>query len=358
MGHHQLSDSHTLMNYSLGIDLHKRSSVWVLLNNEKKVVSEQTLSAERDDIPYAIRQLGVPPEQVTAVVEPVCGWRWYAEALEQCGVHVKIANPSQIRLIADSRTKTDHNDARTLADLLRADFLPESYRAPKEVASFRALVRERQYLISIQTGLKNRIHAVVLREGHLNATLHPLRVRTTEALSAVQDAELTRLFDLLYDFERRIKPLEKELTRMVRTHPLGNLIRSMPGVGYITAGAILAEVGDFTRFRTAGQLCAYAGLVPSERSSGAYRRLGHITKRGSKVLRYSIVEASFRVRSNHPLYTFYARLVPKTGKKKARVALARKMLSILWHMVRTNTHFDPTQYMTKRDDLATAFLTR
>ncbi len=348
------------MEYTLGIDLHKRSSVWVLLDKEKRVRFEQTLPATRSAIPGAVATLGVPAHEVCAVVEPVCGWRWYAEALEAAGLSVKIANPSKIRLIADSRAKTDRNDARTLADLLRADFLPESYRAPDDIVLLRSLVRERAYLIMIQTGLKNRLQAIVLRSGYLEYAVHPLLARNREALHALGDPEIERMYDLLLNIAERIKPLEQELTHRMKAHPVGILLMTMPGVGIVTASAIVAEVGDFTRFRTAQKLASYAGLVPSERSSGAMTRLGHITKRGSRILRYSLVEAAFRVRPQHALYTFYERLVPKTGKKRARVALARKMLIIMWTMVHKNEPYNQDRIgcMTKRDDLASAFLTQ
>lgn len=347
------------MTYTLGIDLHKRSTVWVLMDSAKNVLSQQTVLATRAEIPRAVKALGVAPGTVTASIEPVCGWRWYTKALEEAGITVKIANPSQIRLIADSRAKTDKNDATMLADLLRADFLPESYRSSDEVTSLRSLVRERAYLISIQTGLKNRIQAIVLRDGYLEGKGHPLLVRNREALLGLHDQEITRMYDLLTDIVARVRPLERELASRMAKNATAQLLMTIPGVGIVTASAVVAEVGDFSRFRSPTQLASYAGLVPTQRSSGNMTRLGHITKRGSRVLRYSLVEAAFRIRQNHGLYAFYERLAQKTGKKRARVALARKMLTIMWTMVKNNEPYNENRLhcMTKRDDLESALLT-
>ena len=345
------------MSYTLGIDLHKRSSVWVLINDNKEVVKKLSVPSTREAVPIAVRALGISPLQLRTAIEPVCGWRWYAEELEKYGLEMSIANPAQVRLIADSKQKHDAYDARMLAELLHINYLPRAYRAPESVMALRALVRERGFLVRTQTGIKSRIHGIVLRNGNLEGSAHALRAAHADQLRAA-DAEVDRMFDLLAEIGKRIKPLEKKLATIVKEDPVCQLLTSMPGIGVVTASAIYAEVGDFARFDAPEKLASYAGLTPSQRSSGAVTRLGHITKQGSGVLRYSMVEAAFRVRSHHPLYPFYDRLAPKIGKKRARVALARKMLTILWHMVRNNTSFDPAHCMTKRCDLESPFLMR
>lgn len=331
--------------------------MWVLINDDKEVVKKFSVPSTREAVPAAVSALGISPLQLRAAIEPVCGWRWYSEELEKHGLEMSIANPAQVRLIADSKQKHDAYDARMLAELLHINYLPKAYRAPERVVALRALVRERAFLVRTQTSIKSRIHAVVLRNGNLEGSAHALRAANTAHLRS-SDIEVDRMFDLLAEIGRYIKPLEKKLATVVKEDPVCRLLTSMPGIGVVTASAIYAEAGDFARFDAPEKLASYAGLVPSQRSSGAVTRLGHITKQGSGVLRYSMVEAAFRVRSKHPLYPFYERLAPKTGKKRARVALARKMLTILWHMVKNNKPFDPAHCMTKRCDLESPFLTR
>ena len=338
------------MTYTLGIDLHKRSSVWVLLDQDRKTVLEQNVPATKAAIPQAVAALGVPVDDVEVAIEPVCGWRWYVEGLEAAGLSVKVANPSQIRLIADSRIKTDRNDARTLADLLRANFFPESYCAPDDVVSLRSLVRERAFLVSIRTSIKNRLHATVLSRGYLETVGNPLRVRNKDAMDALADPEIHRTRDLIDDISARIAFLENDLTKRMKSDSVATLLMTMPGVGIVTAGVVCAEVGDFGRFKSGNHLASFAGLVPSQRSSGNMIRMGNITRKGSAALRCAMVEAAFRIRPHHPLFEFYDRLAPKIGKRRARIALARKMLTILWTMVHNNIPFKEghTQRMSKR----------
>jgi transposase len=338
------------MTYTLGIDLHKRSSVWVLLDQERNTVLEQHVPATKAAIPEAVAALGVPVADVEVAIEPVCGWRWYTTALTAAGLSVKVANPSQIRLIAESRSKTDRNDARMLADLLRADFFPESYCAPVAVVSLRSLVRERAFLVTMQTSIKNRLHAIVLAKGYLETVGNPLRVKNRGSVEALGDPEIERTRDLLAEIAARIRFLEQDLTLRMKDDPTARLLMTMPGIGVVTAAVVLAEVGDFGRFTSGNHLASYAGLVPSQRSSGDKVRMGNITRKGSVALRCAMVEAAFRIRSQHSLSALYERLAPRIGKRRARVALARKMLTILWSMVHEQTPYDEgrTQRMTKR----------
>lgn len=343
------------MSYTLGIDLHKRSSVWVLINNEKEVVKKFTVPSTRAAVPDAVKALGISPLHLPTAIEPVCGWRWYSEVLEKEGLAVSIANPARVRLIADSKEKHDAYDARMLAELLHINYLPTAYKAPDDIAAWRSLVRERGFHVCLSRAIKSRIHGVVLRNGYLEGEAHALRLKNRETLDATKDQELIRLHALLQSIEAHVEPMEKQLEQLAKADPISHILMSMPGVGIITVSAIRAEVGDFARFPSGESLASYAGLVPSQRSSGQSVRMGHITKRGSNVLRYTMVECAYRVRANHPLYAFYDRLAPKVGKKKARVALARKMLTILWHLVHTNKPFDPMQCMTNRGNLSRTF---
>jgi transposase len=329
--------------------------VWVLINNDKEVVKKFTVPSTRAAIPNAVKALNISPQDLPTAIEPVCGWRWYSEALEEEGLAVSVANPQQVRLIADSKNKHDAYDARMLAELLHIKYLPTAYRAPDDIAAWRSLVRERGFIMRLSRAVKSRVHGIVLRNGYLEGGAHALRKMHRKTLDDTNDPELIRTHKLLELIEAHALPMERELEQLVKNDAISRTLMTMPGVGIITASAIRAEVGDFTRFDSGEKLASYAGLVPSQRSSGQSVRMGHITKQGPTVLRYTMVECAYRVRSHHPLYAFYDRLAPKVGKKKARIALARKMLVILWHMVHTNKPFDSTQCMTNRGNLSRTF---
>lgn len=335
--------SYKSMKTYLGIDLHKRSSTWVLIDENKKVLDERTVPCTPLLVRQAIHQLPLRDYSQTKVaVEPVCGWRWFSNELESYGMDVHMANPLKVRLIADSKLKTDRVDAKTLALLLKADFLPESYKASDDTAALRNMVRHRGYLVRQRTSIKNRIHSICTREGSHLTSLAPLTKIGIQTLKGGDNKELKDLVVLMDEVSVHIVIIEKQMKLIGKT-PILELLMTMPGVGLVSAIAIHGEVGDWSRFDTPEKLASYSGLVPSQRSSGASVRMGHITKMGSHILRYTMVEAAMKVRnqeSHEVLYSFYERLVPIRGAKSARVALARKMLTILWHMVTQNTPYE------------------
>jgi len=327
-----------MSEYFLGIDLHKRSSVWVLLDASKTIVQTESIVCTKQAVEEGLNKFNVDWHSVKAAIEPVCGWRWVANHLRREGLDVRIVNPFKTRLIAENRLKHDKIDATILAELLRADFLPESYWAPDEVCRLRELVRHRAYLVRLRTSVKNRIHGTFGRNGEGEEIVNPLRKSNSKKVEPLLTEELRNLFSLLNEFSKKIKPLDLEIAKEARRHSVARLLMTMPAVGPITALTIAAEVGDWERFDTPAQLTSFAGLVPRQRSSGQNVRFGRITKAGSRVLRYSIVEAALRIRDTYDirLNSFLARLKETHGAKQARVALARKMLSIMWYMIKRN----------------------
>lgn len=331
------------MTYYLGIDLHKRSSTWALIGADRALVTKQTVPVSPECIEQGIARLPVPAHTVHAAFEPVCGWRWVEAQLRASGMSVTVANPLKTRLIADSRQKCDSIDAQTLAELLRADFLPASYVAPDEVQQLRSVVRNRTYLVQMRTGIKNRLQGMVTAMG-----LHELVDTCTTVTARTmlgQNLELKSMSDLLLELHKMIKPIDKRLEALTKEHAVAKLLRTIPVVGAVTAAVIVAEVGDFARFTTPEQLASYAGLVPSQRSSGAKPKFGRITKIGSKYLRSACVESAMRIRANNApdLYAFYERVKKEHSPMKARVACARKLLTVMWYMVKNNTAFVPVR---------------
>jgi transposase len=327
----------------------------VLLDSERKVLLKQSVACLPQHVTAAVKRLPVAPDAVRVAIEPVLGWRWFTGLLIEAGMDVHIANPIKTRLIAESRLKHDTLDALMLAELLKSGFFAESYRAPDDIVRLRSLVRERKYLVHLRINVLCRMHGVIGRRG-LHLTLHnPTRVAGRKEVEASGDAELIEMLRLVEELEAHIKPLDARIGQFARSLQVPKLLMTMPGVGSITALAVYAEVADFSRFPAAEKLAAYAGLVPSQRSSGTHVRHGHITKMGTEFLRTAMIEAAFRIRptSDERLYGFYQRLVPSCGARRARVALARKMLTIFWFMVTRNAPYAPlsSESTPKRDDL-------
>jgi len=335
------------MKYTLGIDLHKRTSAWVLIDDEHNEMWKNTSIVSRPhDISTTVKKLPVAPELVQVAIEPVGGWRWVTKLLEDLGMEVHIAHPEQMQLIAKSVQKNDKGDAIKLARLLRSGYFPEAHRVSDDAYALRSMLRERDFIVKLRTSVKNRIHGVATTDGlHTISGGNPLHTRGKESIMQSDNVALQEMHRLIEDFDIRLTPFNEYIAQQVKKRKDARLLMTMPGVGPITALTVLGEIGDVTRFPSANKLTSFAGLVPKERSSGEVARFGRITHKGSRYLRTALVEAAMRVNEHNApeLCVFLDRLVPTAGKKRARVALARKMLAIMWVMLSRDISYDSTQ---------------
>jgi transposase len=330
----------------VGVDWHKRTSTWIAINEDREKVYSRSWGCTPDEVHAAISSLPAAPEDITLGVEPVCGWRWMTQVCMDRGIErTYIANPKRLREIAQTAQKTDKNDALTIAELLRMGYLPRAYRAPDAVQTLRALVRQRGFFVRLSTATKCRIHGVCTALGAHTTTERPLHVSGRVDLMSGTHDELRDLYTTMDELEAHRVGIEKKIRASIQETKTYQILTSVPGVGPVTAAAILAEVGDFARFKTPSALVSYTGLYPRERSSAGKQHFGGMSKMGSRILRYTIIEAAMRVRDTdkaHNLYTHYdaARNKRRKTAKQARVVLAHKMLTIMWHLVKRGVTYD------------------
>ena len=329
-------------SYALGIDLHKKQSTWKLVDKNHKVIFSKTVLCQPKDIEAALVKLPVSLNGLPVAIEPTCGYRWVDKLLTERGCDMHVANPYKFRVIANSKQKTDDADAKVLAEFLQLGYLPESWRTPDHIEKRRTLVRVRDSLVKARTRIKNQIEGLLTNECPITSrkTLPP-------------DLKFQELNSLIKEHTSHIKNFDKEINRIVIDDPVCKLLLSVPGVGPISAFAIVAEVGDFSRFPDSSKLASFAGIVPSQRSSGETVRYGHIVKTGSKLLRTTLIEAAMRFRPpyDHNLNVFFERLKKDRGAMRARVALAHKLLTIIYSMVKNNKPFVPSYDTAKLGDL-------
>jgi transposase len=332
--------------YHLGIDLHKRFAYWVLLSDEKKVLWRGRVETNAEAVRQALARLPVVREETHCAIEPVTEWGWYADLLQSEKLHVRLVDTYRASITAKMRLKNDKVDALVLAELLAADYLPEAYLAPPETRDLREFMRNRIFLVRIRTRTKNRIHAILARHALLCpwTDLFGKSGRTwlmKQELPTQYAEERAMLLRVLDSVSTEIKSLEQSVNEKSSANKITTLLMSIPGIGAFTAMVMLAQIGDFTRFETPEQLGSFAGLVPSSYSSGGKERYGRITKRGSPDLRWVMIEATNTVNAKRwgTLHDFYARIKMKKGSKVARVALARKLLTIAWTLVKKNEPF-------------------
>jgi transposase len=330
----------------VGVDWYKRTSTWVVIDENRQQIYCRSWGCTPEEVHTAISSLPASPVDISLGVEPVCGWRWMTQVCIERGIeHTYVANPKRLREIAQTAQKTDRNDAHTITELLRMDYLPVAYRAPDAVHSLRILVRQRGFFVRLTTATKCRIHGVCTALGAHVTTAYPMLVRGKTMIMNSNHEELKTLYTTVEVLEEQRHAIERKITACIEKTDTYRIISSILSVGPVTAAAILAEVGDFERFKTPSALVSYAGLYPRERSTGGKQQFGAMSKTGSKILRYSIVEASMRVRDwdkAHNLFSHYdvARNKRKKTPKQARVVLAHKMLTIMWHLAKRGVLYD------------------
>src|SRR5215211_562644 len=301
---------------SVGIDLHrKRSHVAALDEHGGELFSRRIV---KDPDAFVALLDGLDGESKIAL-EATYGWEWLAELLEDHGYELHLAHPLRTKAIASARVKTDAVDARTLADLLR----------------------QRVALTQMRTALKNRVHALLARHG-----LHHGQSKLFDSKAGrafLEQAELREparrrlevLLRLIADFDREIDALAGEIDQRAKTDPRVKTLCQIKGIGRYTAMLVIAEVGEVERFRSARHLCAWAGLTPTVRSSDGKARLGHISRQGSVALRWALVEAAQKANlSGGPLRESFERIAKRRGRKIAKVAIARKILTLCYYGLR------------------------
>ena len=319
----------------VGIDLHRRRSVIVRMNDAGEVLGVTKIDNDPLALATAIAEAGPDPE---VALEACYGWYWAADLLAAEGARVRLVHP--LGLHWDTRrVKNDVKDATELANRVRCDNVPEAWIAPPEVRELRELVRYRAKLGVLRTSAKAQVHAVMAKLGIL-----PPQGRmfgpTGQVLLDEMDfpgaygLRVESLRDLLEIYERELALVERELQRRLKGHAGYQAIQAIHGVGPTFAAVFVAEIGDVTRFPSARHLCSWAGITPRLRESDLSSHRGGITKQGSTIIRWAAVEAVARYHGGPAIAGSYRRIAERRGNKIARVAAARKLLSLVFYGLR------------------------
>jgi transposase len=237
------------------------------------------------------------------------------------------------------RVKNDERDAEDLIDLLRLGRLAEAYIAPPALRELRELVRHRAKMVAVRSGLKSQVHAVLAKEGVAVPMADLFGLGGRSLLAAVPLAEAYRrrvdsLLGLIDALGTEIDHFGRLVADALGDHPGYHAIQAIPGVGPVLAAIFVAEIGDVTRFAGAAQLCSWAGLTPRHRESDTTVKRGHITKQGSRLVRWAAVEAVGRQRGATIVAVHHHRVAERRGRPIGRVAGARKLLSLAYYGLR------------------------
>ena len=324
----------------IGIDYHNQYFVSTVMNEQGEVISRSRVSTDRNSISTYFKNLSSQGEKLKVVVEACYSWSYFYDQIKDLVNEVQLAHPLKTRAIAEARIKTDTIDSTILAHLLRADLIARAYTPEFETRDKRNLFRYRSSLVKMRTRLKNLAHSVIARN-HVeskeftgySSKFGKKAVKCIRAfkLKGNDTGILNNYVDLIEQSDLKIKEVSTQITKTVKNDEICKLLRSVPGIADILSMAIRYEIDDIERFVSSKKLCSYAGLVPSTYSTGGITYQGRITKQGNRWLRWALVEAAHSaISSDLGLKQFYNKIAAKRGKNRAKIAVARKLLEIIY----------------------------
>ena len=325
----------------IGCDFHAGFQVLAIFDNRIGVRKEQRLMHPDEAVAF-YRGLQGQGEPVRVGMEAGPPCQWFRRLLCECGHELWVGDAARIRAAAVGKKKTDREDAKLILQMMLEDRFPRIWVPTEEERDVRQLLLDRHHRVRARTAAKNQLQALAMNQG-VQKGRRLWSEQGRQLLAALPMAEHTaRRRDYLL---RRVEELEQEIARMdllvwveVQRRPAALLLKTHPGVGPQTALATVLTLGEVSRFHSARAVSAYLGLVPSEYSSGGKQRLGHISKQGSSLMRFLLVEAGqTAVKKDPELKRAYQRMWARKGNKAvAKVMVARRLAVRLYWMLREN----------------------
>jgi transposase len=321
----------------IGFDIHKRYTFYTQMDGMGQIQRQGKLTNSREAL---AEFFGDVAEPARVVIEASMNWYHLYDLLEELDIPVTLAHPLRTRAIAEAKVKTDKIDSTILAHLLRTDLVPAAYIPPRAIRDLRELLRYRAALVKLQTMIKNRIHAILLKHGYQCPHSDAFGVKgrawlTTLDLRSVYQQALRGLLAVLDTLHAQIQEASRTIDQQAKATPMAQQLCTLPGVGHYTALLILAEIGEVARFPDPKHLVSYAGLAPSVHGTGGRVYTGHISKQGSTWLRWILIEAAIHAATRPGRFQrLFQRIAQRKGPKLARVVVARELLTTTYWMLR------------------------
>jgi transposase len=328
----------------IGCDYHPGFQQIAFVDTETGELRETRLQ-HREQAENFYRELAAQGVQVRVGMEASGQARWFERLLAELKIELWIGDAAEIRAKRVRKKKTDREDARHILRLLVEDRFPRIWVPSWENRDMRQLLWHRHRMVQMRTRIMNQLQAVALNEG-LRCKKRLWREngrKQLEAFSLAPWASRRRrdLLELLDRLNPTIAELTQAIEQEVEKYPAAQRLMTHPGVGALTALAFVLIIGEAGRFECGKQIAAYLGLVPEEDSSGESRRLGHISKQGSGLMRFFLVEAAqVTVRSDPEWRSKYFHLAMRRGRKIAKVAMARRLSVRLYWMWRKQWDYE------------------
>ena len=334
-----------------GLDLCRRKVDVCLLDEDGEHLDQLAVPPDADSLRALARRIDeVHGQPVCAVVESMTGARLVHDTLEQEGWSVEIADAQKVKGLAPLACKTDRIDSMVLAVLSHRDLVPAIWLPDPRIREERELARFRLHLVKHKSALKCRIHSTLINFGRPCPVTDLFGAEGRRLLARLDVPEpwrgnVTASLELIDDLERQISEVNRRLRAGHADHPYVPLLLSAPGVGWVLAFTIAAEIGDIERFSSPEKLTGYTGLCPRVNQSGDADRRGPLTKHGPTYLRWALLEATMHA-LKHPVYRERyqrnkRRLGKQRGAKIAQIDIARRLAHAIWHMLSRGQEFAP-----------------
>lgn len=331
-----------------GLDVHCKKVFWCVQDEEGEVLFEEECVTSPEEIGAMVRRFDLPP--MTRIgLESGGQARWICHVLEKAGMAPEVLSPQEIRAKVHRRgQKTDRRDAFEICDGLRRDqFVSRVWMPSEAICRLRLALSRRRHFISIRTAQINAAKGLLktLPQAYRSIFLGGEK-GWSQLLAQHEDSPLRPLFEAHQEMwalaRGQAGSMDEEVREaLVPFKEIADLLQTAPGVGPVTAATFIATVGDPRRFASSAQLASYVGLAPSVYDSGQTERHGPITKQGSGALRTALCEAAQQARRpNNPLNPYYLRVKSRSGHKKAMVAVAHRLLRIMYQMWKNKEEFD------------------
>lgn len=337
----RLEGGHWMESFA-GVDLHKRVTQLAVLRDGRPP-SQFRFTNDPKTVQGVLKKL---PQGTKIAVEATGSWWWFIEKARELGYEVCLSHPKQTKAIAHARLKSDKVDAVMLARLLKADFLPTVWIPGEKERYVRELLAHRVRLVRNRTAVINELHAIYAKRnvevpGMIWHRIRPVPWRAGE-LSGYAPRIVSENAELLKLINQQIQNLDKELGKVGQEDPQAKRLMTIPGVGATTAVAVSCWIGDIRRFPNAKKLVSYFGIAPKVRQSASRETHGHISKEGSGMVRWLVLQAALvGIRmSKGPARGHYIGVSRRRGKKIARIAVARKLLGSVYHMMKEQIDYE------------------
>jgi len=337
---------------NVGIDLHKTQfTICARTGKGEKFDKYPTTDSGYQKFLKDVSNLREQGEEIRVGVESTGNTRYFKNRMEEAGIGVTVVNTLKFKVVNESVKKTDKYDAATIAEFLEKDMLPLSQLCGRASEHLRRLLKVRTTLVRAQVVIKNQIHALLTAEGmeDVKGSLQSKkgRKKVLDALNQCKNGLVAQpLVETIDRLEENVNDVEKELRALTTRDRMVELLMTIPGCGEVSAWTIRAYTDDINRFANAKKYASFAGLAPWVQNSNETTRHGRITKRGPEELRTALVQVVMGLR-RMKAKTFCWRIMERyelmkknKGSGKSIIAAARKMATIIWHMLTEDKGFN------------------